>query len=534
MSGDGAAPSASRGMGAKAALVSAATMLSRVLGLVREQLFAAIFGASQGIHADAFQIAFRIPNLLRDLFAEGALSAAFVPTFTQKLKSEGAAEAFRLANVVIGAVLVVVGGITLVGVIAAPQLVGLLAADFRDAPGKFELAVELARIMMPFLPIVSVAAVAMGQLNAQERYGMPALAAASFNIVAIVAGIAIHVSGCDAHTAVVGWSAATLLGGIVQFAVQVPSLRATGFRLRPRIDFRDPGLRRIALLMAPATIGVAATQINVLVSTSFATGVQGGAAWLGYAFRLMQLPIGVFGVAIATIAATRFAHGASDGDLPAMRRTMSHGLRLVAFLTVPSTLGLVALATPIVRLLYEHGEFIPADTAAVAQCTLLYAAGLYCYAAVKVVAPAFYALGKSRVPLVASLSAVAANVVLNFAMFDTLGVPGLALGTALAATVNFAVLVVAFRRAAGPIEGREIVGHLVRVTIASAACAGAAWAATHGIESAIGVESKLARIAGVGGGVVAGVLVYVAACRLLRIAELDDILAKLRARRARR
>jgi putative peptidoglycan lipid II flippase len=521
-------------MGARAALVSAATMLSRVLGLIREQLFATLFGASQGIHADAFQIAFRIPNLLRDLFAEGALSAAFVPTFTQKLKSEGAAEAFRLANVVIGAVLVVVGGITLVGVAAAPQIVDLLAADFRDTPGKSALAVELARIMMPFLPVVSVAAVAMGQLNAQERYGVPALAAATFNIVAIVAGIAIHLAGCDPHTAVVGWSAATLLGGVAQFAVQVPALRATGFRLRPRIDFRDPGLRRITLLMAPATIGVAATQINVLVSTSFATGVQGGAAWLGYAFRLMQLPIGVFGVAVATIAATRFAHGASDGDLPAMRRTMSQGLRLVAFLTVPSTLGLVALATPIVRLLYEHGEFIPADTVAVAKCTLLYAVGLYCYAAVKVVAPAFYALGKSRVPLVASVAAVAANVVLNFAMFDTLGVPGLALGTSLAATVNFAILLVAFRRSAGAIEGRALAGHFVRVTAAALACAAAAWVVAHGIEAALGVTSKLARIAGVGGGIVAGVIVYVIACRVLRIAELDDILAKLRVRRARR
>jgi putative peptidoglycan lipid II flippase len=514
-------------MGRQAALVSAATMLSRVLGLVREQIFYSLFGASAGIHADAYQTAFRIPNLLRDLFAEGALSAAFVPTFTKTLRSDGVAAAVRLANVVLGAILVVVGGLTLAGVLAAPQVVDLLANDFRATPGKHELAVELARIMMPFLPLVSLAAVAMGQLNAHERYAPPALAAASFNVVAIVAGLGLRFAGVDEHTAVVGWSAATVLGGIVQFAVQIPALRATGFRFRPRMDFRDPGLRRIALLMGPATIGVAATQINIVVNSNFADGVQGGQSWLAASFRLMQLPIGVFGVAVATIATTRFAQGAAERDFAGMRDTLARGLRLVAFLTLPCTFGLIVLARPIVRLLYEHGQFHAGDTEAVALCTLMYALGLYTYSAVKVAAPAFYALGKPRVPLLASLVAVLGNVVLNILLFPVLGVWGLALGTSVAAVLNVTVLLVAFRSLAGPLGGAGLLGHAGRVGLASAGCAAVAFAVVTPLESALGTAATTARLVGTLGGIAAGALVYGILCRLLRVEELDQVAAKV-------
>jgi putative peptidoglycan lipid II flippase len=523
----GPAP-AKRGLGRAAAVVSAATMLSRVLAVIREQLYAALFGSS--MYADAYRVGFRIPNLLRDLFAEGALSAAFVPTFTDRLQKEGRESAFRLANLVIGAVLVVVGGLMLAGLAAAPQVVHLLAQGYEDVPGKFELTVTLTRLMFPFLPLVSLAAVVMGQLNSQERFGVPALASASFNLVAILAGVALHIAKLDPRAAVVGWSLATVVGGLVQVLVQVPSLVSTGFRSRPSIDFKDAGLRRIGALMLPATIGLAAVQINVTVNTRFAATVPGAVTWLDVGFRLMQLPIGIFGVAVGTIATTRLAQQAAAGRGDELAATLSHGLRLVAFLTVPCTAGLVALAAPIIRLIYQHGAFTAADTEHTAGALVLYATGLFCYSAVKVAAPAFYALGRPRLPLAASLSAVAANLIFNLGLFRVLSYPGLALGTALAATVNFAVLAVAFHRSAAALDLRALGGHFVRVCAAAAACGCAAWIVTALLESSIGVAGFGARAAGVGAGMTAGVLAYALACRLLGVAEWADLAANLRRR----
>jgi putative peptidoglycan lipid II flippase len=513
-------------MGATPLVVSAATMLSRILAVAREQLFAWLFGAT--MYGDAYRVAFRIPNLLRDLFAEGALSAAFVPTFTERLRNGGREEAVRLANIVVGAVLVVVGAITLAGIVAAPGIVVLLAGDFARTPGKFELTVELTRVMFPFLPLVSLAAVAMGQLNSHERYGVPALASASFNVVAIVAGVALRFSGFDAHTAVLGWSVATVLGGLVQVGIQVPSLWRTGFRFRPRIDFRDPGLRRIALLMAPATMGLAATQLNIFVNTGFASRVPGAVSWLEYAFRLMQLPIGVFGVAIATIATTRLAQQAAATRHDEMADTLGHGLRLVAFLTVPCTFGLIALAEPIPRLLYQYGRFHEGDTAGTGAALVLYSVGLYFYASVKVLAPAYYAMNRPRVPLAASVTAVAGNLCLNIALFPAFGYAGLALGTSLAATLNCAVLAWIFHRDAAPLDLRGLASHFARVLTAAAACGGAAWFVNREVEAWLGESALAARLAGVGCAIAAGAAVYAVLCRAFRVAELEEFAGLVR------
>jgi putative peptidoglycan lipid II flippase len=523
---------ARRGLGRAAAVVSAATMLSRVLAVVREQLYAALFGSS--MYADAFRVGFRIPNLLRDLFAEGALSAAFVPTFTDRFRKEGREAAFRLANLVIGAVLLVVGGLMLAGIAAAPGVVHVLADGYEAVPGKFELTVRLTRLMFPFLPLVSLAAVVMGQLNAQERFGVPALASASFNVVAIVAGAALHFLDLDPETAVVGWSLATVLGGLVQVLVQVPLLLRTGFRFRPRIDFRDAGLRRIGGLMLPATLGLAATQVNIAVNTAFASTVPGAVTWLDVGFRLMQLPIGVFGVAVGTIATTRLAQEAAAGRREELAATLAQGLRLVVFLTVPCTAGLVALGAPIVRLIYEHGAFTASDTESTAAALVLYATGLFCYASVKVAAPAFYALGRPRVPLLASVSAVAANLVFNFALFRVLSYPGLALGTALAATVNFAILAIAFHRSEARLDLRSLLGQFVRVAVAAAACGCVAWITTAQVEAWLGTDGVAARAAGVGAGIAAGTLAYFGVCRLLGVAETAALAETLRRRFGRK
>lgn len=507
-----------------------ATMLSRVLGLVREQLFAALVGA--GAAADAFVVAFRIPNLLRDLFAEGALSAAFVPAFTDYRRNRSHEEAWLLASRVVNLVVLVLGVIVLLGSIFAEDLVYFLAARF-DAD-RAQLSARLTRIMLPFLPVVSLAAVAMGMLTSQGRFGAPALAPALFNVVSIVVGAGLYLSGADAQTAVVGWSVGTLLGGVAQLLIQLPPLRATGWRYvaRSGLGLSDPGVRRIARLMGPATIGLAATQLNIVVNTYFASGVPGAPAWLQYAFRLMQLPIGVFGVAIATVAAAGIARHAAARDRASVDATLGTGLRLVAFLTVPATLLLAALAEPIVRLLYERGAFTAHDTEQTALALLGYTVGLYAYAAVKVAAPAFYALDRPRLPMTASLLAVGVNVILNAALFPVIGFAGLALGTSAAALANFGVLLLGYRRIGGRLGAASLLGHLARVLAAGSLAAGAAWATATGVDRALGHATLLANLSIVGAALFVGGATYAVTSAAMRLSELQ-VFGKALVRRLR-
>ena len=327
---------------AKAAgLVSAMTLVSRLLGLVREQVFAALLGA--GYHSDAFRIAFRIPNLLRDLFAEGALSAAFMPTYARARKDGGPEAGFRLANRVLTFLGVALGARGRARRSSWPgRSSRAIAPGFDDAPGKAELTVRLTRVMMPFLPLVSFAAVAMGMLNAEGRFGIPALSPALFNVVAILWAGVLWRMGLSVEQVVLGWAFGTLAGGLAQFLVQVPSLRRLGFRFRPDWAPGDPGLRQMGRLMAPATVGLAAVQVNIFVSSIFASQQPGAVSWLDYAFRLLYLPIGLFGVALGTIATAGLARRAAEGDMEGLRTTLRQSLSMLAYLTLPATVGLMA------------------------------------------------------------------------------------------------------------------------------------------------------------------------------------------------
>jgi putative peptidoglycan lipid II flippase len=522
----------SRGLARAAGLISAATMLSRVLGLAREQLFALLLGASA--FADAFVVAFRIPNLLRDLFAEGALSQAFVPTFKTSLKREGIGRAYALGNRVAGTLLAVIGAITILAAAGAPEIVELMAGDFvAHHPGKFDLTVLLTRIMLPFLALVSLAAVAMGMLNAQDRYGTPALAPALFNVVCIAGGILLWMLGWDAETVAIGWAVATLAGGAAQLLIQIPPLWRQGWRPRLRVDLglMDPDVRRVAKLMLPAIAGLAAVQVNVFVNTIFATQEEGAAAWLNYAFRFLQLPIGVFGVAIATVSTTRYADAAADGDRAKMSEQLGEGLRLVAFLTVPATVGLVLLGEPIIAFIYQHGAFTGRDTAATTAALDLYSTGLVAYAGVKVIAPAFYAVNRSRIPMMASIGAVAGNLALNIGLHHIYGYRILALGTALAATLNFAILYFSFNRRVAPIAHRRVLGHLARVALASALMGAAVFGSLEGLRALdlgpyLGARSLRALVP-----VIVGIGVYALAARALHIEELTHYLRRLRRKR---
>lgn len=515
-------------------LVSAFTLASRVMGLVREQLFAILLGA--GFYADAFVVAFRIPNLLRDLFAEGALSAAFVPTFARVEKEKGKEAAWRAANCIVGALLSVVGLITVLGIVFATPIVHLFAPGFAAQPGKTELTIELARIMMPFLPVVSLAAVMMGMLNARGSFGTPALAPTLFNLAAIVVGIGLKLAGAQPHTAVIGWSAGTLAGGFLQFAVQVPPLWKQGYRPIPILTgaWRDESVRRVARLMAPATVGLAATQINIFVNTQFASSQPGANAWLNYAFRLLYLPIGIFGVAIATVTTTSLAKSAAAGDMAEMKAGLNRGLRHVAFLTVPATVGLIVLAEPVIGLLFQHGRFKASDTQATALALIAYAIGLYAYSGVKVAAPAFYALDRTRVPLIASAGAVVTNIALNVIAFRWIGYVGLAIGTSLGAWMNLAVLTGSFRSFTKGVPGpKGLFGQLARVALASAIMGLVVWGTLHVAQPALAGfgDTVRARAVRALGGVGLGAVVYAIACKLLRIGEMNEIVGALRRRR---
>jgi putative peptidoglycan lipid II flippase len=509
-----------------AGLISAATMLSRVLGLVREQLFAALLGASK--FADAFNVAFRIPNLLRDLFAEGALAQAFIPTFKASLKHDGRDRAYLLAQRVAGSLFLVVGLIVLIAGIFAPYVVETLAGDFSG--DKFDLTVDLTRIMLPFLPIVSLAAVAMGILNAQDRYLAPALAPAMFNVMSICVGAGLYVGGVDGRWVAIGWAIGTVAGGVAQLGIQVPSMWKLGFRPRLRADLRlrDPGVRRVGRLMLPAIAGLAAVQVNIFVNTMFATSEAGAVSWLNYAFRFLQLPIGVFGVAIATVTTTRFADAAADRNHAGMGKQLDESLRLVAFLTVPATVGLLVLGEPIIRLIFERGRFTAHDTYATARALELYAVGLVAYAGVKVIAPAFYALDRARIPMIASMSAVAGNLVLNITLHPHYGYKVLALGTAIAAILNFTILFVAFRTRVSRLDGRALLWYLARIGIAAGVMAAAVYGTHRASVEMLGTDGFLARAADGLVPVAVGAVVYAAACHALHIDELRALVRRLK------
>lgn len=456
--------------------VSAAVLASRVLGLGREVVFAALFGA--GAVADAYTVAFRIPNLLRDLLAEGALSSAFVPTFTSVLQQEGQARANALGNLVLGVLLVVTSVLTLAGIAFSEELVVAMARGFGGDAAKVALAARLTRIMMPILALVSLGAVWMGMLNAQRRFVVPALAPAVFNVVSVVAGGVVWLVGGSIEHGVMLWSVGTLVAGVAQALGQLPSLWRLGYRPAARLRgaLRDPGLRRIARLMAPAAVGLAAVQINIFVNTGFAgTLGDGPVAQLGYAFRLFFLPLGVFGVALATVTTTQVSEEAAKGDRGALAQRVAESASAGWMLVSASSVGLLVLAVPVTVLVYRHGQTSLADAEAIALVLQAYVLGLVPYSLVKILAPAFYSVDRPRVPLFASMTAVVVNIVFNALTYRWLGAPGIALGTGLGALANVLVLRVAFARIVGPLPVPRRAARLLALVLANVVLAGVAW-----------------------------------------------------------
>ncbi|HTY49856.1 MAG TPA: murein biosynthesis integral membrane protein MurJ, partial [Steroidobacteraceae bacterium] len=465
-----------------AGIVGIAVLCSRILGLAREQVFAALFGA--GYLMDAFTIAFRIPNLLRDLFAEGALSTAFVTTFTKTHALEGAAASYRLANKVASLAIVTLSAITILGILFAPQLVAVLAPGFD--PAKAGLTVILTRIMWPFILLVSIAALVMGMLNARNVFGVPAMASSFFNLGSITAGVLLG-WWLDPHfgqRALLGMAIGTLVGGTLQLGVQLPSLHRLGYAFRPDLAWRDPGVRAVLQLMGPSVIAGATTQVNVTINSMFATELGNGpASWLSIAFRLMMLPLGIFGVALGTVSLPLLARLAAAGNQDGFRTELARGLRLAFLMTVPAAAGLIVLAEPIISVLYQHGRVDAHQVHEAAGALQYYAPGLAGYAALKVLVNAFYALDRRKTPMVVSFIGVGLNLLLNWLFTWHLGWGhrGLAFSTACIATANFLILFVLMRRHLGRFESGALLLLLAKVGAASVMLVGVCLASRYWI-----------------------------------------------------
>lgn len=529
-----------------AGIVSLAVMSSRVLGLVREAVFAYFFGASKSFANDAFVIAFRIPNLLRDLFAEGALSSAFVPVFSDYLVNKGEKEAYRLSNLVATTLIIVLGILVILGIIFAPQIVGAIAHGYKDDPQKFDLTVRLTRIMMPFILLLALAAQVMGILNSRGQFAVPAFASTFFNFGSIVGGILFAAFLVDPTFSnpiravaehpvegIIGMAYGVLIGGFLQLAAQCPSLYKEGFRYRPMLSLRDPGMQRILKMMGPALIGAAAVQINVLINSNFASSVvnpatgqidNGPVSWLNYAFRLVQFPIGLFGVAIATATLPAISQSAAREQLDEFRHTLAGSMRLASLLTIPSAFGLAVLSRPIIALIYERGGFTSLDTQHTANVLAFYSIGLVGYSAIKILAPAFYALGDSRTPMTFSLISIATNFLLNWSLASVLHENGLAFATSVSAIMNSSMLYFALQRRIDGLENRRTFVTIGKILIASAVMTIVCWIITNGMSGYLG-ERFVARIINVVVSVAVGAVVFYIVAYLLGIQELKSAVA---------
>jgi putative peptidoglycan lipid II flippase len=525
-----------------AGIVSIAVLMSRITGLVRERVMAGLFGA--GLVNDAFQIAFRIPNLTRDLFAEGALSSAFVPIFTEYLTTKGKHEAARLANLVATALFLLVGSVCIIGVIFSPGLVNVFASGYHSVPGKFELTVHMTRIMFPFLLLVALAAQAMGILNACNQFGIPAMASTFFNIGSLVFGLAIGVwlGPYIGVPRIVGMAYGVVLGGALQLCWQIPALHKSGFHFHFAIDWQHEGLRRMFRMMGPAILGSAAVQVNVLVNTNFATslsdpvsGHNGPVSWLLYAFRFMQLPLGIFGVAIASATLPAISRSAAAKNMPEFRWTLSRSLGMVFLLTVPSSVGLAVLGQSIVGAIYQTGRFQQYDTQQTALALTCYSFGLVGYSAVKVLNPAFYALGDSRTPMMVSLISIGVNFATVTALVSLthLGHAGLALSTSAVSIVSGIVLLWLLRNRIGGIHGEDLLKSLLKIGVASAAMGMVIWLSSSTIRNALGTATKV-RLLDLAVSIPLGLLVLYTACRIMKVAELEVAVQSLAAPLQRR
>lgn len=515
-------------------VVSIAILCSRVLGLVRDQLLNGLFGSA---FTGIFTAAFRTPNMLRDLFAEGALSTAFVTTFSKKIKNEGDEAAWVLGRKMLSLAACFMTLVALAGVVLAPFLFRILTPGLSEEAKV--LGTWLAQIMYPFIAIVSITALVMGMLNSKKVFFIPAVASAFFNLGCIVGGVVLawlidpgFRNGEITEKGLTGFAFGTLIGGVLQLLVQLPSLHRVGFRFGLDFGWKDSGVRDVLRLMWPSMLAASGTQISVLLNSIFASytpGKESSLAWLANAQRLQQLPLGLFGVAVATVTLPMLSRLATEGMTPAFRGALAKGLRLVLFLTLPCAVGLSLLAQPIISVLFEHGKFTANDVLNTAGPLQAYAFGLVFYSAIKVLQPAFYTIDKRFIPMMISIGIIVLNLVLNYTSVFILGWDhtSLAWATAIGLAVNFGTLYFCMRRFASGLESRSLGQTLLKLMVGIAGMAAVCIGGQKTLLASWDTQNFITQIASLGATIAMAGGVYFLITQKLRVEEAGEFLGIL-------
>ncbi|MHB8123705.1 MAG: murein biosynthesis integral membrane protein MurJ [Desulfuromonadaceae bacterium] len=509
-----------RNIARAAGILGSATMLSRIMGMVRDMVVSRLFGA--GLATDAFFAAFQIPNMLRRFFAEGALTSAFVPTFSATLTKRGDDKARELANTCFTLLTIIMALVTLAGIILSPLIVSLMFPGFKAEPGKFELAVLLNRLMFPYIFFISLVALCMGILNTLRHFFTPAISTVFLNISMIVAALCLRVFFEAPITAL---AVGVLIGGCIQLALQIPVLWKKGFPLKPNFNFNSPEVRSIALLMLPSVFGVGVYYLNIMVSAILASLLpQGSVSYLYYAQRLFEFPQGIFTVSVAQAVLPSMSRQAAAGDVAAMKETLSFGVRLTLFITIPAMAGLMVCSTPIFSLIFMGGAFDYQTAVNSASALLYYSVGLSFVALTRVLAPVFYALKDTRTPVITALITFVINLGLSLVLMGPLKHGGLALATTLSAFCNMLMLLWLLRRKIGSFGGSGIMLTAFKSTAASIPMAAAVWYLCSFIDwSQAG--HKILKGSVLGGSILCGAAIYMLAVKLLRSEEAIDALA---------
>ncbi len=502
------------------AIFSLATGVSRVLGLVREVVAAYYFGAAGKVNA--FTVAFQVPNLVRALVADAALSSAFVPVFTELLEKGDRRRAWRVASSLVWLVLLALGALTALFILLAPWIL----RPFGDPGGDRELAVGLARVLFPIVALLGVSGIVVGILNSYEHFSVPALTPVFWNL-AIIAGLVIGVPRADSiDSKLYVYAVSIVVGTVIQVLLPIPWLRGRDDRLRVLIDWRDPAVWRVLRLMVPVTLGLGLINFNLVVDSAFASRLidpELAPTAIDKAFRLYMLPQGMFSVAIATVLFPALARLAARGDEAGFRTTLGLGVRQIAFMLVPASAISAVLAEPITRLVYQRGEFDATQTPVVAGALAAFSAGLFFNGTMLLLNRAFFSLQSNWTPTLVALGNLGLNAALDaaFYRFGTWGIP---LATSVVNTGGTIVLLLLLRRRLGRIELGETIDSTLRIVVASAVLAGVAFGIWYGLDRVAG-RSFSGQVASVGGALVVGTVVYLVSCRALRVRELDALLA---------
>ncbi|KAF0214836.1 MAG: virulence [Geobacteraceae bacterium] len=506
-----------------AGVLGFATMLSRIMGMVRDMVVARLFGA--GFATDAFVAAFMIPNMLRRFFAEGALTSAFVPTFSEWYTQKGEAEARDLANICFTLLTIVMAVVTLLGIIFSPQIVHLMFPGFKAEPSKLELTIFLNRLMFPYIFFISLVALCMGILNTVRHFFTPAISTVFLNFAMIFCAVFLHNRFAVPITAL---AVGVLLGGVLQLLLQLPTLYRKGFPIRPRFDLHNPAVRKIALLMGPSIFGVGVYYLNITVGNILASLLpQGSVSYLYYAQRLFEFPQGIFTVSVAQAVLPSMSRQAAAGEMPEMKESLAFGLRLILFITIPAMSGLMVCSTPIFSLLFMGGEFDYQKAVKSAEALFYYSMGLSLVALVRVLVPAFYALKDTRTPVLIAFVAFLLNVAFSLTLMGPLLHGGLALASSLSALCNMVMLVYFLRKKIGPFGGRGIVRAGFKALLASLPMAAFVYWAMGLIDWSL-TGHKLIKAATLGGSVAAGIVVFLLCAHLVRSEEVGEAIGLFR------